>query len=793
MRVESPMLPSASSATAFERLGRALRALLPALCILSLVLLFFWRFLTPKTEDRVAFPAGDFTDQYYAWRLYEARELAGGHLPLWSPYFQSGHPFLADPQSQVFYPVAFAVTWLASRGGDLPVAALQAEAFLHFLLAGVFTFYFVRKVLRRAGGADPPLRVSLSDARGSGASGDRKASFGAMVAAVSFTFGGYLTSYPPLQLTILETVTWLPLVLLCLDIAAERGTVASFLIAGIALAVAFLAGHPQTFLMTGYVSLAYYVFRVWELSSRIRSAGVTSTRDPRRARLDFVTRRLAMLLVSAAAAVGLSAVQLLPSVEYAAVSTRATTGFLTSSAGMPPLDLVQMILPGFVTAFASPVYVGILALWLAVAATVARRHRPVVFWGVLAVAALLLSLGGYSFLYGLFYLVAPGFALFSDQGRAVGAFSFAASVLAGYGAYLLAGPLPRAYKATVLGAYRLLCWAPLAGLAVTLLCFYGLRSLPDSGSFAFLVDRASLMTLTFILCAWLVGLRLFGGAGRRTVLALSILLIVFDLFTVDGYSNQARPVDRFPPTPQVQAMQSDGAWFRVTSDSLPRHFGVVYRLADIGGASPLRAQTYQDLVGGLPESRLWRLLGVRYLVTNDRRAPAGASEVLKEGDTSLYRLPDPLPRAWIATRAVADEDKNRTLSQLASPAFDIQRTVILAGTPAGLPLPEGVPAGQEAVTVTQRTSEDLVVDLNAPAGGILVLNEVYYPGWRAVLDGSEVPIYRADWALRAVLPPAGSHRLEMIYDPLPFRAGAAVSLCTLVITGAYLAWAWRKR
>ncbi|MCX7840675.1 MAG: hypothetical protein N2559_14670, partial [Anaerolineae bacterium] len=73
-----------------------------------LVVLFFWRILTPRLEDRAVFPPGDFTDQFWAFRVYVARALAQGRLPLWSDNFYGGHPFLADVQSAIFYPISLA-------------------------------------------------------------------------------------------------------------------------------------------------------------------------------------------------------------------------------------------------------------------------------------------------------------------------------------------------------------------------------------------------------------------------------------------------------------------------------------------------------------------------------------------------------------------------------------------------------------------------------------------------------------------------------------------------------------
>src|SRR5574340_1792942 len=120
----------------------------PAL-IAALVLLFFWRIITPRLEDRASFPPGDFTDQFWAFRMYEARAFAQGRLPLWSENFNSGHPFLADVQSAVFYPISLIYTLgiAALRDANFTLLDLEIEAILHFILVGAFTYLFARRLL----------------------------------------------------------------------------------------------------------------------------------------------------------------------------------------------------------------------------------------------------------------------------------------------------------------------------------------------------------------------------------------------------------------------------------------------------------------------------------------------------------------------------------------------------------------------------------------------------------------------------------------------------------------------
>ncbi len=76
---------------------------------------------------------------------------------------------------------------------------------------------------------------------------------------------------------------------------------------------------------------------------------------------------------------------------------------------------------------------------------------------------------------------------------------------------------------------------------------------------------------------------------------------------------------------------------------------------------------------------------------------------------------------------------------------------------AGTPLV----AGQ----VRRYETDSLAVSIDAPARGLLVVNEAFYPGWRATVDGEPVPIFRANALVRAVPLAAGVHTVAMAYRP----------------------------
>jgi uncharacterized membrane protein YfhO len=70
---------------------------------------------------------------------------------------------------------------------------------------------------------------------------------------------------------------------------------------------------------------------------------------------------------------------------------------------------------------------------------------------------------------------------------------------------------------------------------------------------------------------------------------------------------------------------------------------------------------------------------------------------------------------------------------------------------------------------------------------------VYFPGWKAFVDGHSVPIERVDYLLRGVLLPAGAHRVEFRYEPASWRAGWVLSAVALVLLAGLTLVGWRRR
>ena len=93
----------------------------------------------------------------------------------------------------------------------------------------------------------------------------------------------------------------------------------------------------------------------------------------------------------------------------------------------------------------------------------------------------------------------------------------------------------------------------------------------------------------------------------------------------------------------------------------------------------------------------------------------------------------------------------------------------------------GRPRPSETVKVTYPSPQQAVLDVNLETPGIVVLADVYYPGWELTIDGKPAPIYRVNGSMRGAAVPAESRRLVFTYAPQSFRIGKFVSVTGLAL------------
>jgi hypothetical protein len=161
-------------------------------------------FARPLLRNEV-FSFRDHSDYFQPLRWFTAIELQHARLPLWNVYSASGEPWLANPQTGVFYPPA----WLFLV---LPfTTAYTLYLFLHVLLLGCGAYLLFARVTRPGGAA--------------------------LAAAVALTFSGPVMSLLDVSNN-LATFAWIPLIVWCAITGVSARASAS------AIALSFLAGEP---------------------------------------------------------------------------------------------------------------------------------------------------------------------------------------------------------------------------------------------------------------------------------------------------------------------------------------------------------------------------------------------------------------------------------------------------------------------------------------------------------------------------------------------------------------------
>jgi hypothetical protein len=283
--------------------------------------------------------------------------------------------------------------------------------------------------------------------------------------------------------------------------------------------------------------------------------------------------------------------------------------------------------------------------------------------------------------------------------------------------------------------------------------------------------------------------------------------------------------DRFGPL-QVEHWQQ-------LRETLVPNVGVYAGLPSANNDDPLvvgRWQQLTDLIKTADEiqrARLLSLMNVGYVI--DRSEQTTWPTIYDDGSLTIHRVSQPLPRAYFVSQIYPARDQTEVIVRLSAPDFDpYQEPVIMESGHENLPVTGDedqrrtnlslsyrpgsrnagaaeitpVLAGSDrratsagslsqdgSVTVDEQGPGRVLLTVEAPAAGFVVLTDTFYPGWRAEVDGQVTQIWMANLAFRAVEVEPGTHNILFSYRPRSFTIGLWVSGLTLVAgiaAGVYL-------
>lgn len=142
----------------------------------------------------------------------------------------------------------------------------------------------------------------------------------------------------------------------------------------------------------------------------------------------------------------------------------------------------------------------------------------------------------------------------------------------------------------------------------------------------------------------------------------------------------------------------------------------------------------------------------------------------------IYENQRALPRAYVVHKVHICQSSTEALNTISGKDFDYQKTVTIEGVTPSQLVNTSANFSAEPAAITKDSPDNLSIEVDNQSAGILILTDVFYPGWKALVDGKEVPIYRANYLFRGVLLPAGKHTIEFSYFPSSFIIGLTLSI-----------------
>ena len=782
-----PGLISWLAGPAFSSPAGAGTARVPLTLTLAIFALAFLLPAWPWLSGAVTIP-WDAKSQFFPQVRFLVASFARGEWPWWSPNIFAGWPQISDPQSLLFAPL---YVLLAAFDPTAGLRAFDAVTFAYLFLGGVGVILFFRDRGWHAGGA--------------------------LVAAMAFALGGSASARIQHTSQIIS-LAYLPLALWLVARALERSSWRAGLAAG-ALTGLIAIGRDQVALLSLYV-LAGFVLAHWVTGGQ-----------------PLVRLRASIKPLGAAAVSGtlIAAVPIIMTALLAARSNRPEIEYASTTTGsLHPVHLLQLVFadlygamdpsidywappsPSWEAAWGSPelylsqnmglLYAGALPVVAVVSFGLIRGvawAREIRFFTIAAVLVLLYALGANTPAFHLMYDVLPAVALYRRPADATFVLVALIALIAGYLVHRwLTGTMPPATR--LQRALEIVC--PIAVIIAALALAETVVGVRPA-----LVPVVTAAVLTAAAVAVLLLARRLDARWPAAAVGLIAAFMALDLaWNNVPHISTALPPDLFDalrPNTKDETVRLLRA--RLAGAAAPDRrdrvelIGIGYHWPNLSlaqgfdhvfGHNPLRLRSFQQATNtgdtvAIPSQRYFSplypsyrsafadLLGVRFIATgvpveqiDSSLKPGDLDFIARTKDAYVYENPRALPRVMLLTdwRAADFEE----LLQDGWPDVDPRRTVLLKKAPRGF-APGAAAAEGGSARLLRYANTEVMVEVEAPTGGILLLNDVWHPWWRATVDGADTEILKANVIFRAVVCPRGRHVVRFTFHPF---AGAVAEM-----------------
>jgi hypothetical protein len=685
----------------------------------------------------------DCIETYWPDLVHIQRTVASGHWPLWNPFDRGGYAFHADPQPGLLYPVtwlAVAVGWIA---GSVPPWVIELKALLHHVLAGTLLHIYLRS---------------------------RRLPVGAAIAgAVAWTVSLPLIIHKASNVE--WPLVWIPLVWLGTDRLIERAAEPGWWRRAAALAAvvgcAGSAGSPPGMFYMLVAGAAYGLFR---LVPALRAGVWPQVRG---------------LVVASLLGAALLAVVIVPGLAFSEASPRAVRTLAYQLGGALPggATLVGIVAPGLGKIDA---YLGVGVL-LAVVAALALRPRvdrgAPIFFAAFGAVCLLLAFGGQTPLLPFLVKHVPGFGYFREANRYKLLFALAFATAAGHGVGALASVATRRAALT------------LAPPLVVLVALQLVLPRVDGGA-----PASTLRMVGFAIAA----AGLLAATTRWPVARLALALLgAVDVAQIgSGFvANTERPPDHLEDRRWLAGLADVTRDWRIFDEYvMEQRAGTRLGVRDFRGypaGDPLEDARYQEVLRRASRNpELLEAFNVRYVLhgphhrnglTKNYLAAAPGPPHWRALDRQRFEALHPVPAvAWYGAVRVAPDLGRAVDALLASEAQDGTRGYAVVEGAGGVGrLAEAAPRPAVAGRIVDYGVNRVAAEIDAPADGVVVVNEAAFPGWRVSVDGVRAEPLRVNVLLRGVVVAPGRHAVVWDYAPTTSLALYGVwGAAALVLMGA---------
>ncbi|SCZ11108.1 membrane protein YfhO [Microvirga guangxiensis] len=736
----------------------------------------------------------DSKNQFYPTLRYLGAALAHGELPLWNPYHFGGHPSAADPQSLLFTPTMLLFGWLDPEPS---MELFDLVIFAHFL-PGALAF------------------VPLFRRRGWHWSG-------AVVAAIVFMLGGSATAR--LQHTgIILSYGFFPLAFWLLEEAMDRRSYRYGILFAVS-ACMMVIGRDQVAFLCALTLIGLAAHRIWAAPqplSYLRSRlplllSMALIGGALLAVPVILTMQFLATSTRPSFGFGVAAMGSLPPESLATILFGNIFGSLRWTYDYWGPDWHSLSEGTWTDRATNYLFIGtipaLFILWHGIAGgrLFAREFR---FFLILGTLAIFYALGRYTPGFEVIFDHLPGVNLYRRPADATFLINTALAFASGYLVHRYANEGMPSWSKEALGQLRIAL--PALAVALVIAAIGSGIAFASKGGFvsSSLMEAGGGLLAAAIVMALVA--KLSGSPYRReAVVAALVVLTGAELISRHAASAMnAEPAGRYAvftqlPPEQLQGLQilkrelaerhKQGEYPRVEILGLQgswQNASMVLEIEDIIGYNPLRLADYERAVGPgenaedpnlrqFPatfrgyECDLAGLLGLDYLVLDrpvqklPRHFPrlADAEVVYGTGKMWIYRLNTTGRRAYMAHHVQA-VDSEAVVGADELPDFNRETEALI--DQASMPLLNAHyapvrPAGTKPdskVKIVSYKRNSVTLEVESAEHGVLVLHDIYYPGWEASVDGERRPVLRANLLFRGVEVPAGKHRVEFAFRPL---------------------------